>query len=147
MDYLKREINDLQMDLEDVEQTLQINKNIINVLMGSQEEGSAIRLLQIENEKLTERNKKLELQRNEYKDEILLVKQMNIEHENKIEEISISYDWEIARLIDQNDRKEYALQFLEQRLVELEGYLRELAQSDEGIREQLQYFKVNPDLK
>ena len=147
MDYLKREINDLQMDLEDVEQTLQINKNIINVLMGGQEEGSAIRLLQIENEKLTERNKKLELQRNEYKDEILLVKQMNIEHENKIEEISISYDWEIARLIDQNDRKEYALQFLEQRLVELEGYLRELAQSDEGIREQLQYFKVNPDLK
>ena len=103
--------------------------------------------MQMEVDRIMQRNLRLEKDKNELKDEMLMVKQMNVELDGKIEEMAIAYDWEIARLIDQNDRKEYALQFLEQRLVELEGYLRELAQTDDWIREQLQYFKVNPDLK
>lgn len=103
--------------------------------------------MQIEVDLISKRNARLEKEKNELKDEMLMLKQLNGELEGKIEEMNIAHDWEIARLVDQNDRKEYALQFLEQRLVELESYLRELAQADDEIREQLQYFKVNPDLK
>lgn len=140
------------MDLEDVEESLQINKNVINTLLEFSQEPETqhrkvLKLMQIENDKLHLNNKALTKERNALKDEILLLKQLIDENENKIEEISIGYDMEINRLLDQNDRKEYALQYLEQRLVELECFLRELAQNDEEVREHLKYLKVNPDLK
>lgn len=43
--------------------------------------------------------------------------------------------------------KEYILQILEQRLVELEKFLRDLGRDDPEIKEQLRMLKVNPELK
>lgn len=115
--------------------------------MDSHQQDKVITLMRNENEALLERNKKLAQQRTELKDEILLAKQMNQENESKIEEISMSYDLEICRLIEQNERKEYSLQFLEQRLVDIERFLRIIGRDDPEIREQLKLIKINPDLE
>ena len=103
-------------------------------------------LLKMENDKLLESNKKLSNQRNELKDELLLSQRVN-------KEIASSNEAEIERLfeenehlVDQNERKEYILQILEQRLVELEKFLRSLGREDPEVREQLKLLKVNPDL-
>ena len=103
-------------------------------------------LLKMENDKLLEFNKKLSNQRNELKDELLLSQRVN-------KEIASSNEAEIERLfeenehlVDQNERKEYILQILEQRLVELEKFLRSLGREDPEVREQLKLLKVNPDL-
>lgn len=148
MDYLKKEVKDLQLDLQDVETTLSINKNIINSLLtvDNNQEQNALLFLKIENDALYQRNRELINQRTGLKDELLLAKQLNEENDDKLEELSIGFEMEVSRLIEQNERKEYNLQFLEQRLVDVERFLRNLGKDDPFIREQLRLIKINPNL-
>lgn len=44
------------------------------------------------------------------------------------------------------EKKEYTLQLLEQRLFDVELFLRKWGREDEHIREQLAALKINPDL-
>ena len=103
--------------------------------------------MQKEVDQLKQQNQKLSTSRNELKDELLLSKQLIDEHETKIEEVSNGYEIEIDRLLDQNERKEYILQLCEQRLVDLEKFLRDMGKDDPHIRQHLQILKVNPDFK
>jgi hypothetical protein len=106
-----------------------------------------ILIIKSENELLFKRCMDLIKQRNQIKDEVLVAKQMLEENEVKIDELQMAHDLELHRLIELNERKEYSLQFLEQRLVDIEHFLRNWGQKDPYIRDQLKIIKVNPDLK
>mmetsp|Transcript_31129 Transcript_31129/g.27530 ORF Transcript_31129/g.27530 Transcript_31129/m.27530 type:complete len:150 (-) Transcript_31129:726-1175(-) len=122
--------------------------NIINSLLDPEavKFNQTMLNLQLENDHLITRNKNLIEERTELKDEILLSKQLNQENELKNEEFCIGYEMEISRLKDQSERKEYNLQFLEQRLVDIERFLRTLGRDDPFLNDQLRLIKINPNL-
>jgi chromosome segregation ATPase len=150
--YLEKDNKDLQMDLEDVEATLQINKNIINSLIDTRsdldsETSKLIKKFQREVEIANERSDRLQIERDEIKAKLLVAEQLGMNVKSKEEEITTHYEIEMKRLIDQVEKKEYTLQLLEQRLFDCEKFLRKWGREDPFIRDQLKMLKINPDLR
>lgn len=150
--YLEKDNKDLQMDLEDVEATLQINKNIINTLVDTrtdiaEDSLKLVKKFQKEAEQTQKRCKRISAERETMMAELLVAEQLAKNVVSKEEEIANHYDIEVNRLIDQVEKKEYTLQLLEQRLFDCEKFLRKWGRDDPFIREQLKYLKINPDLK
>ena len=150
--YLEKDNKDLQMDLEDVEATLQINKTIINSLLDTKPDMTndsfqLIKKCQKEVEVLAKANEKLSAERDEIKAQLLVAEQVSLNVKSKEEEISSHYDIEINRLVEQVEKKEYTLQLLEQRLFDCEKFLRKWGRDDPFVRDQLKMLKINPDLK
>ena len=80
--YLEKDNKDLQMDLEDVEATLQINKTIINSLVDARtdidkETSKVIKKIQKEMEVVQRRNEKLAAERDEMKAQLLVAEQLS----------------------------------------------------------------------
>ena len=75
--YLEKDNKDLEMDLDDVDATLSINKNLINALVDSRKDFNqvykeTIRLMQDEINVLSQRNKKLKDERESLKSRMLV---------------------------------------------------------------------------
>lgn len=150
--YLEKDNKDLQMDLDDVESTLQINKNIINSLVDArtdftQNSKSIVQKFQKEVEQAVKRAERATAEKDELKAQLLVFEQMSMNVKSKEEELANHYEIEINRLVDQVEKKEYTLQLLEQRLFDCEKFLRKWGRDDPFIREQLKYLKINPDLR
>ena len=150
--YLEKDNKDLQMDLDDVEATLRINKNIINSLVDARddindENKAFISKFQKEMEIVNNRWSRLTAERDEIKAQLLIAEQLSKNVKSKEDEIKNHYEIEAQRLVEQVEKKEYTLQLLEQRLFDWEKFLRKWGRDDPFIREQLKYLKINPDLK
>lgn len=150
--YLEKDNKDLQLDLDDVESTLQINKSIINSLVDTRTDlstDSKVLILKFQKEAEVHKAKadRLCLERDELKTQLLVAEQCGMNVKSKEQEIANHYELEIGRLVDQVEKKEYTLQLLEQRLFDCEKFLRKWGRDDPFIREQLKYLKINPDLR
>lgn len=116
--YMEKDNKDLQMDLEDVEATLQINKTIIDTLveMGTSINTKSERTLKLqkkENQILVNKTSTLMSDWNQIKAELLLKDQMlNNKRIHEDEQVT-TYEIEIQRLVDHLEKKEYTLQLLE----------------------------------
>lgn len=91
------------MDLEDVDATLQINKNIINTLLGSADNipqmyKDTIKCFQDENAVLTQRNRRLIEERESLKAQMLVVDQISSNFEAKEKEMQQNFDLEVAEI-------------------------------------------------
>ena len=69
------------------------------------------------------------------KTELLLHDQMKSEIESKEKEMAQAFEIEANELREQLEKKEYTLQLLEQRLFDVELFLRKWGREDEKIRE------------
>jgi len=150
--YLEKDNKDLQMDLEDVEATLQINKNIINTLVDtrsdlSKDSSKLVKKFQKEVEIAQKQKDRVNADRESIKAELIVTAQMATNVKSKEEEIASHYEIELTRMVEQVEKKEYTLQLLEQRLFDWEKFLRKWGREDPFIREQLKFLKINPDLK
>lgn len=150
--YLEKDNKDLELDLEDVDATLQINKNIINALIDSKDDPNmsfkqAITGFQQEIESMELRNKRILEEREMMKTELLLHDQMKSEILQKEKEVAQAFEMESNELREQLEKKEYTLQLLEQRLFDVELFLRKWGREEDHIREQLTALKINPDLR
>ena len=101
--YLEKDNKDLELDLEDVDATLQINKNIINALIDSKDDPNmsfkqAIAGFQQEIESMEQRNKWLLEEREVMKTELLLHDQMKSQIQSKEKEIGQAYEMETNEL-------------------------------------------------
>lgn len=132
--YLEKDNKDLQMDLDDVEATLHINKGIINSLveahadavsnkkiskaegMVNQETHKIIKKMERELQIASSRSQRLVSERDELKAQLLVAEQMSKNVQSKEAEITSHFQIEIQRLVEQVEKKEYTLQLLEQRL-------------------------------
>lgn len=81
------------------------------------------------------------------KTELLLHDQMKSEVHSKEKEIGQAYEMETNELREQLEKKEFTLQLLEQRLFDVELFLRKWGREEDHIREQLAALKINPDLR
>lgn len=91
--YLEKDNKDLEMDLDDVDATLSINKNLINALVDSRKDFNqvykeTIRLMQDEINVLSQRNKKLKDERESLKSRMLVFDQIQMNHELKEKELA-----------------------------------------------------------
>ena len=150
--YLEKDNKDLQLDLDDLEATLQINKSIISSLVDARtdiDEGTVkiMKKLQQEVDQANSRADRLQAERDEIKAQLLVSDQVSKNVKSREEELSSHYDLEIQRLVEQVEKKEYTLQLLEQRLFDCEKFLRKWGRDDPFIRDQLKYLKINPDLR
>ena len=119
--YLEKDNKDLQMDLEDVEATLQINKNIINTLVDtrsdlSKDSSKLVKKFQKEVEIAQKQKDRVNADRESIKAELIVTAQMATNVKSKEEEIASHYEIELTRMVEQVEKKEYTLQLLEQRL-------------------------------
>lgn len=86
-------------------------------------------------------------EREALKAQLLVQDQIQSNYSNKENEIAHGFEIEATDLKEQLEKKEYTLQLLEQRLFDVELFLRKWGREDENIREQLQQLKINPDLR
>lgn len=140
--YLEKDNKDLEMDLDDVDATLSINKNLINALVDSRKDFNqvykeTIRLMQDEINVLSQRNKKLKDERESLKSRMLVFDQIQMNHELKEKELAQHFEYEKIEIVEQLEKKEYTLQLLEQRLFDVESFLWKMGREDPAIRDQL----------
>ena len=136
--YLEKDNKDLEMDLEDVDATLQINKSIINSLVDARQDWtqaykSTIQGFQSEIAKLEERLKRYTDEREALKAKLLMQDQIRSNFEAKEKEIAHGFELEHTELREQLEKKEFTLQLLEQRLFDVELFLRKWGREDANI--------------
>jgi len=149
--YLEKENQDLLMDLEDVEATLLINKNMINILMESQNlkesEASIIDELKKENSLQNNQISELRQLRDKLKADNLILAQVKWDKKSTNHQAEEMQKSEFDRLQEALEKKEYTLQLLESRLYDWEKFLRECGKNDEKIRDRLKDLKLNPNVE
>ena len=140
--YLEKDNKDLQLDLADVESTLQINKTIIDTLVDAtlpppEKTQNLLAAQQREIQILKNQVERLQSDRDQYKAELLIKDQLINNKQIHDEGQYSSYEIEIQRLVDNLEKKEYTLQLLEQRLFDCEKFLWDWGKKDNFIWEQL----------
>lgn len=92
------------LDLEDVEATLQINKNMINILMESTDGNQKLHKLceefKAENQELQDQIKRHRLERDELKAKNLLLDQLKSDMKSKEEETVAFFEAENLRVVE-----------------------------------------------
>lgn len=102
--YLEKENQDLLLDLEDVEATLQINKNMISILMENMDGNEKLQKLvdqfKSENNELLGQVKRLRNERDELKSRNLLLEQLKADFKSKEEETVSFFEAENSRVVE-----------------------------------------------
>ena len=103
--YLEKENSDLQLDLEDVENTLKINKEMIAALMDQATQSddaskNVVSSMRAENTLLQQQILELKEERDQLKDSNLLLEQIKFDMKSKEEETIAFYDGERNRVIE-----------------------------------------------
>lgn len=147
--YLEKENEDLRERIYDLENSVQIHKNIVSVLSDTKSFDPQARYytqqLNQESELLHARIEKLTEERNGLRSQIVMYEQMKLSQKDYVNEEIIQLKDEIEEMKGNLDRKEYLLQYTEQRNTEMEKLLKKRAMHDEVIRKRLESLSIEPD--
>ena len=147
MKYLEQENQNLQLDVDDLNQTLKINKYIIKSLLEGDKKYDAqfeYALAQItqENELWETRVKTLTETRDRLQAEFLMQQQIISNTREKEDDVAEIYKDEIEELKENLERKEYLLQLAEQRVAAYEKLLMNLGARDAEVQAKLNEQKI-----
>jgi len=147
--YLEKDNEDLRERIYDLEESLHINKNIVSNLSETKNFDPQARYyteqLNQETELLHAKIEKLTAERSELRSQLVINAQMDLQgKDDESEEIKAMKE-EIEEMKANLDRKEYLLQYCEQRNTEMEKLLREKAVSDDRIKKKLEALCIEAD--
>ena len=147
MKYLESENTNLQLENDDLNNTLKINKDIIQTILKSDKSYNAqveYAMAQIsqENELWESRVKTLTEQRDQLQASFLLSQQVKEGQKDQEDDIEGIYKEEIDELKENLERKEYLLQLVEQRVAAYEKLLMTLGARDQEVQQKLQEQKI-----
>ena len=143
MKYLEAENTNLALENDDLNNTLKINKDIIQTLLKGDKSYDAqveyaIAQITQENELWESRVKTLAEQRDQLQASYLLSQQVIEGGKDQEADIDGIYKEEIDELKDNLERKEYLLQLVEQRVAAYEKLLMTLGARDQEVQQKLQ---------
>lgn len=147
--YLEKDNEDLRERIYDLETSLHINKNLVNNLSETKNFDPQARYyteqLNQESELLHAKIEKLTTERSQLRSQLVIKAQMDLQNKDlESEEINAMKE-EIEEMKANLDRKEYLLQYCEQRNTEMEKLLREKAVTDDRIKKRLEGLWIEPD--
>ena len=143
MKYLEAENTNLALENDDLNNTLKINKDIIQTILKGDKSYDAqveyaIAQITQENELWESRVKTLAEQRDQLQASYLLSQQVIEGGKDQEADIDGIYKEEIDELKDNLERKEYLLQLVEQRVAAYEKLLMTLGARDQEVQQKLQ---------
>ena len=143
MKYLEAENTNLALENDDLNNTLKINKDIIQTILKGDKSYDvqveyAIAQITQENELWENRVKTLTDQRDQLQASYLLSQQVIEGGKDQEADIDGIYKEEIDELKDNLERKEYLLQLVEQRVAAYEKLLMTLGARDQEVQQKLQ---------
>ena len=143
MKYLEAENTNLALENDDLNNTLKINKDIIQTILKGDKSYDAqveyaIAQISQENELWESRVKTLTEQRDQLQASYLLSQQVIEGGKDQEADIDGIYKEEIDELKDNLERKEYLLQLVEQRVAAYEKLLMTLGARDQEVQQKLQ---------
>ena len=143
MKYLEVENTNLALENDDLNNTLKINKDIIQTILKGDKSYDAqveyaIAQITQENELWESRVKTLTEQRDQLQASYLLSQQVIEGGKDQEADIDGIYKEEIDELKDNLERKEYLLQLVEQRVAAYEKLLMTLGARDQEVQQKLQ---------
>lgn len=149
INYLERENDDLRDRIYDLESSLQIHKNLVNHLSEDKHFDPQARYyteqLNQESELLHSKVEKLTKEKSELRGQLMIQSQIGLkDYDYASEETGVLVD-EIKELKENLDRKEYLLQYCEQRNTEMEKLLKKRAANDDYIKKRLDALAIEPD--
>ena len=147
MKYLEAENTNLALENDDLNNTLKINKDIIQTILKGDKSYDAqveyaIAQITQENELWESRVKTLAEQRDQLQASYLLSQQVIEGGKDQEADIDGIYKEEIDELKDNLERKEYLLQLVEQRVAAYEKLLMTLGARDQEVQQKLQEQKI-----
>jgi len=137
-DFIKNEIKFQMHDIEDLKNTLKINKDLINVLIsnhndiGEKTKGTLLALNQ-ENQYLQNSIALLKSQRDHYHRRCLILKQLIEDMKTKHLEEQNEQKVKITELLESLDNKEYVLQDVQNKFSELVDVLKKTAKNNSDV--------------
>jgi hypothetical protein len=141
-DFTKKDRDQLQRYIKDLEETVSINKEILNDLISGNisnvKHKDALLKLNKENANLSKLIKTTVKQRDDAQYKALINAQLTEDYKEKEREIYNECQEKIQELKDQLSRKEYMLQHLEKKYYEAEKLLKKYAKNDIDIRKMIE---------
>jgi DNA repair exonuclease SbcCD ATPase subunit len=151
INYLEKENEDLRERIYDLENSLSIHKNIMNALSESKNFDPQARYLteqlNQESELLHSKIEKLNKEKSDLRSQVVIKKQMEIQEADYISEEVKQWLEELEEMKASLDRKEYLLQYWEQRNTEMEKLLKKRAGHDEYIKKRLDHLAIEPEIE
>jgi chromosome segregation ATPase len=149
INYLEKENEDLRERIYDLENSLHIHKNLVTALSDDKNFDPQARYyteqLNQESELLHAKIEKLTTEKSQLRSQLVIKAQMELQEKDYENEEIKALKEEIEEMKANLDRKEYLLQYCEQRNTEMEKLLKKRAMHDDYIKKRLEGLSIEPD--
>ena len=147
--YLEAENGDLRERISDLENSVAIHKNLVTALSESKNFDPQARYfadqLSHESEFLHAKVEKLSREKDELRQQLMMQVQMDFKDKDTENEEIKALKIEIQEMKENLDRKEYLLQYCEQRNTEMEKLLKKRALHDDYVKKRLEALSIEAD--